>query len=181
MIFIKALVALFIRLYLGWSLLNSGIVKWKAGFSGTAVTGYLKGALGKTHSGLLASKGPQAAAHPDVTDTWAWMINHLFLPNAEVFAFLVKTGEVLIGLALILGLLTHVAAAFGIMLNFVFLLSGSASITGPMILGLSVLFLFGSASYLIGLDRFFMKNFVKSRPTLRSDWLKPFFPVETSK
>lgn len=178
MLAIKSVVSLLIRLYLGWSFLSSGMAKWQTGFGAPAVTAYLKGALTKTHAALLATKGPAAAAHPDVTDTWAWLITHIFLPNAGLFAFLVKTGEFLIGVALIVGLFTHLAAGLGLVMNFVYLLSGTASITGPMILGLSILFLFGSASYLIGLDHFLMNNLVHHRPTLRYAALKPFFPPE---
>ncbi|MHB9094677.1 MAG: DoxX family membrane protein [Eubacteriales bacterium] len=77
---------------------------------------------------MLSTKGSAAAAHPDVTATWAWVINHILLPNAGFFAFLIKLGEVAIGIALILGLFTHLAAGLGIFMNFVYLFSGTASI-----------------------------------------------------
>lgn len=171
-------VTFLIRLYLGWDFLNAGLGKWSSGFGSAAVTGYLKGALAKTSSALLAAKGPEAAAHPDVTDTWAWMITHIFLPNAGLFAFLVKTGEVLLGVALIIGLFTHLAAALGITMNFVYLLSGTASITGPMILGLGLVMLCGYRSYLIGLDRFVIPRLAGTWPTLQSHWLSWLFPVK---
>lgn len=172
------LITFLIRLLLGWDFLNAGLQKWQSGFGGAAVSGYLKGALGKTSSALLATKGPQAAAHPDVTDTWAWIISHIFLPNAGLFAFIVKTGEVLLGVALILGLFTHLAAALGITMNFVYLLSGTASITGPMILGLGLVILCGYRSYLIGLDRFVIPRLVYALPLLEADWLRWLFPAK---
>lgn len=178
MSYVGSLVTFLIRLYLGWDFLSSGLAKWNSGFGAAAVSGYLKGALAKTSSALLASKGPEAAAHPDVTDTWAWLITHIFLPNAALFAFIVKTGEVLLGVALIVGLFTHLAAALGITMNFVYLLSGSASITGPMILGLGLVILCGYRSYLIGLDRFFIPKLVAAYPALKSHWLGWLFPVK---
>ncbi|HEX3031188.1 MAG TPA: DoxX family protein [Bacillota bacterium] len=175
--YVTGLVTFLIRLYLGWEFLSAGLGKWSSGFGSAAVSGYLKGALAKTSSSLLASKGPQAAAHPDVTETWGWMITHIFLPNAGFFAFLVKTGEVLLGVALIVGLFTHLAAALGITMNFVYLLSGTASITGPMILGLGLIIVCGYRSYLIGLDRFLIPKLVAAFPSLESRYLRWLFPA----
>ena len=179
--YLEGVAALIIRLYFGWLFLSSGIGKWQTGFGGDAVTGFLKGALGKTSAGLLAAKGPKAALHPDVTDTWAWVITNVFLPYAEIFAFLIKLGEVAIGLGLILGLFTHLAAGLGITMNFVFLLSGTASITGPMILAFLALFWLGPESYLFGIDRFFMDRLVINHPKLKSEVIHTFFPAYSYK
>ena len=46
------------------------------------------------------------------------------IPNAGVFAYLVAFGEMLVGLGLIFGCLTGVAALFGLFINVNFLLSG---------------------------------------------------------
>lgn len=180
--YLKGLVALALRLYFGWIFLSSGLDKWKTGFNAAAVSGYLKGALGKTRGALLATKGPAAAAHPDVTDTWAWIIRHILLPNAEVFAFLVKVGEVAIGIALILGLFTHLAAGLGMFMNFIYLLSGTASITGPMILAFLIIFWLGADSYIFGVDRFFMNKLVLGHPNLSKTELgHTFFPAYSYK
>jgi thiosulfate dehydrogenase [quinone] large subunit len=168
-------------LFAGWAFLSSGLAKWRAGFDETAVTGYLQGALSKTSSALLAAKGPAAAAHPDVTNTWAWVINNIFLPNAGLLAWLVKFGEVAIGLALIIGLFTHLAAGLGSLMCFIYLLSGTASITGPLLLSFLIIFWLGSDSYLFGADRFFMNKLVKDHPTLNSDTMHPFFPAYSYK
>ena len=92
---VKSIVGLIIRLYAGWEFLSAGLGKWKTGFNGKSVAGFLQGGLAQTHDALLASKGPQAAAHANVTDTWAWLINHVFLPSSGVFAIVVKTGSAL--------------------------------------------------------------------------------------
>ena len=175
---IKAIVALLIRLYFGYSFLEAGIGKWKSGFNGQSVEGFLKGALAQTHDALLASKGAEAAAHANVTDVWAWVINHLMMPTSGVFAVIVKTGEVLIGLGLILGCFTTLAACFAILMNFTFLLSGTVSTNPQMLIGFLLILAFGAASYEIGLDRFFMKKLVARFPFLNRGWLKKPFPVE---
>jgi len=175
---LKAIIALAIRLYFGYVFLMSGISKFQSGFNGDSVSGFLKGGLALTRESLLASKGPAAAAHPSVTDTWAWLINHIFLPNAELFAFLVKAGEVLIGIGLILGCFTLLAAFFGMALNFCYLLTGTVSSNPQMVIGFLIILVFGAASYEIGLDRFFMKKLINKFPALKK--LKYFFPVKTT-
>lgn len=174
--YIKGFIALLLRLYFGWIFLSSGINKLQTGFGADAVSGYLKGALGKTSASLLATKGPEAAAHPDVTATWAWIIQHIFLPNAGIFAFLVKLGEVTIGVGLILGLFTHLAAGLGMIMSFTYLLSGTASITGPTIIAFLIIFWLGADSYLFGVDRFFMDSLVIRHPKLKSEGIHTFFP-----
>lgn len=175
---IKAIIALLLRLYFGYAFLISGIGKWQTGFDSKAVSGFLKGGLSLTHDSLLATKGAAAAAHPSVTDTWAWLINNVFLPNAGIFAFVVKSGEVLIGLGLILGCFTTLAAFFGMTMNFCFLLTGTVSSNPQMVLGFLVIIALGAASYEIGLDRFFMRKLTAKFPLLRKGWLRTPFPVE---
>jgi len=71
---------------------------------------------------------------------------------------LVKSGEVFIGLRLILGGFTTLAAFFGMMMNFCFLLTGIVSTKPQMVLGFLIIIVMGVASYQIGIDRFFMKR-----------------------
>lgn len=174
---IKATIALFLRLYLGYAFLTAGIGKFQTGFNANSVSGFLKGGLAQTHDALLATKGAAAAAHPSVTDTWGWLISHVFLPNAGIFALVVKSGEVLIGLGLILGCFTTLAALFGMIMNFSFLLTGTISTNPQMILGFLVIIAFGAASYQIGLDRFFMKNLTLKIPYLRKGWFRTLLPL----
>jgi len=181
MTYFAAIIGLTLRFYAGWTFLSSGINKWQTGFGGAAVSGYLNGALGKTSASLLAAEGPAAAAHPDVTATWAWFIKNIFLPNADLFAFLVKLGEVTIGAALIIGLFTHVAAGLGMAMCFVFLLSGTASTTGPLLISFLIIFWLGRESYLFGVDRFFMGNLVDNHPNLRTEVVHTFFPSHSYK
>ncbi|TGE32958.1 DoxX family membrane protein [Desulfosporosinus sp. Sb-LF] len=175
---IKAIIALLLRLYLGYDFLTAGIGKWQTGFDAKAVGGFLKGGLAQTHDALLASKGAAAATHANVTDTWGWLISHVLLPNAGIFALVVKSGEVLIGLGLILGCFTTLAAFFGMMMNFCFLLTGTVSTNPQMVLGFLLIIVLGAASYEIGLDRFFMKKLTVAFPRLNKGWLRTPFPIE---
>lgn len=175
---IKAIIALSLRLYLGYAFLTAGIGKFQTGFNAKSVGGFLNGGLAQTHDALLVTKGAAAAAHPSVTDTWGWLINQVFLPNAGIFAFIVKSGEVLIGLGLILGCFTTLATFFGMTMNFAFLLTGTVSTNPQMILGFLVIIAFGAASYELGLDRFFMKKLIGKIPLLGKGWFRTLFPQE---
>ena len=120
-----------VRVYVGYEWLLSGWGKlgnpaWTGDNAGTAVTGFLKGALAKT-SGL----------HPDVTSWYAAFIQNFALPNAETFSYLIAYGETAVGIALILGLLTGIAAFFGTFLNLNFLFAGTVSIN-PVLLFLQL-------------------------------------------
>src|SRR5690606_38286699 len=106
---------LIIRVYLGWAWLTAGWGKvtnpaWVGADAGTAVGGYLRGALGRA-----------TGDSPTVAGWYAWMIEHLFLPVAPLMSYLVAFGEVIIGIALILGLLTGAAAFFGGLMNVAFM------------------------------------------------------------
>lgn len=114
-----------LRIWLGWSWFTSGWGKvtnpaWVGENAGTAITGYLQGAL--------ARSGGDA---PSVAGWYAWMIENMFLPNATLFSYMVAFGEVLVGAALILGLLVGLSAFFGGFMNATFLLAGTLS-TNPV-------------------------------------------------
>jgi thiosulfate dehydrogenase (quinone) large subunit len=112
------------RLYLGWLWLAAGWGKvvspaWVGEQAGTAVSGYLQGAIAR------------AAAEPPTVNPWyAWLIERLFLPNVTLLSYLVAFGEVLVGLALIAGFLVGISAFFGGFMNVSFLLAGTLS-TNP--------------------------------------------------
>lgn len=114
-----------IRIYLGSLWLRSGWGKvtdpsWVGPDAGSAVRGFLGGALELT-----------AGDHPSVQGWYAWLIEHVFLPNAFLMSHLVAFGEVLIGIALIVGFLTGFVAFMGGFMNAAFLLAGTVS-TNPV-------------------------------------------------
>lgn len=138
---------LLLRLYVGWQWLSSGLEKvgnpaWVGADAGKAVTGFLQGALKKTGGEM-----------PDVTGWYARFIENVALPGAGLFSYLVTFGELAVGAALILGLLTGIAAFFGMLMNFAYLFAGTLS-SNPLLLLLGLLLVLAwRVSGWWGLDR----------------------------
>jgi thiosulfate dehydrogenase [quinone] large subunit len=142
----SAWIWLIIRLYVGYAWLTAGWGEitnpaWTGENAGAAVTGFMKGALGK------------AAEGKDVTGWYAWFLENAALPNAKLFSFVVAYGEFFVGLGLILGLFTGIAAFFGGLMNVSFLLAGTLS-TNPLLFILATwLVLAWKTAGWYGLDR----------------------------
>jgi thiosulfate dehydrogenase (quinone) large subunit len=143
---------LIVRVYLGWEWLQAGWEKvtnpagaWVGDQAGTALTGFLQGALKKT----AASCPPApAACHADVANWYASFINTFALPNAHFMSYLVAYGEILVGLALIIGFLVGISAFFGMFMNYNFMLAGSLSVNPVMfLLGLFLVLAWRIAGY----------------------------------
>lgn len=154
----SAWIWLIARLYLGWQWLNPGLHKvtdpaWMNG--GTALQGYWTKAVAL----------PAAPAKPQITYGWYrnFLLSLLEGGHYVWFAKLIAVGEVLIGIALILGLLTGLVAFAGAFMNFNFMLAGSAS-TNPVLFTLAVLLVLAwkVAGYW-GVDRYLL-------PTLGTPW-----------
>ncbi|OGH37585.1 MAG: DoxX family protein [Candidatus Levybacteria bacterium RIFCSPLOWO2_01_FULL_38_21] len=145
-----SLVWLAIRLYVGWIWLQAGIEKvqspvWTGTKSGVALTGFVTGALQKT-----------LGLHPDVQGWYATFLKDFVLPNSSLFSYLVAYGEVLVGIALILGFLTGIAAFFGGFMNMSFLLAGTVS-TNPILFLLELLLILAwRVAGWWGIDRFIL-------------------------
>lgn len=139
---------LFIRLILGIEWVRGAWEKigdsgWTASPTGAAVEGFLNGAIAKS------TQGP----HPEVPHWWHDLIDDVFLPNTEALAYLVAYGELLVGVALIAGVLTRPAALAGVVMNLAFLWSGTSSTNPPfVVLGLAIVFL-GTGAGTYGADR----------------------------
>jgi thiosulfate dehydrogenase (quinone) large subunit len=141
---------LVVRVYLGYEWLTAGFGKlgdpaWTGSASGTALAGFAKGALAKT-----------AGDHPQVSGWYGTFLQNIVIPNASLFAWLVALGETLVGVALIVGALTGIAAFFGIFMNANYLLAGTVS-TNPVlaILGVFIVLAWRNAGW-IGLDRWLL-------------------------
>ena len=138
-----------IRLFVGYEWLMAGWRKltnpagvWVGEKAGVAVSGFLNGALNKT-----------TGDHPDVQGFYAWFIQNVALPNAALMGYMVTFGELLVGIALILGLFTGIAAFFGGFLNANFLMAGTVS-SNPMLFVLATLLVLAwRTSGYWGLDR----------------------------
>lgn len=105
-----------IRVYIGFEWLTSGWGKVTGEFN---ARGFIEGAI--------AQAGGES---PEVQGWWAAFLEAIALPNADLFSFLVAWGEILVGIALIVGIFTNFSALMGIIMNFAFLLSGTVS-TNP--------------------------------------------------
>lgn len=139
---------LIVRLYVGyeWVMAGWGKVRssaWVGAHAGAAVTGFLTGALQKA-----------LGQHPDVSGWYAYFIQHVALPHAVLFSYLVSFGELAVGVALILGLFTGIAAFFGTFMNVNYLFAGTVSINPSILLLQLFLVLAWRTAGWIGLDRY---------------------------
>lgn len=123
-----AWVWLIVRLYLGLEWLKEGLEKlespdWIGSNSGAEVVEFVTVAIQKT-----------GGEHAEVLNWYARFLETVVLPNAKVWGYFVVFGEILVGVALILGLFTWIAAFFGSFMNMNYLLSGSVASNPIMLL-----------------------------------------------
>lgn len=148
---------LIVRVYVGWEWFIAGWDKignsaWTGDKAGTAISGFLNGALAKT-----------AGLHPDVQSWYGWFLKTIVLAYPVPWSYLVAWGELLVGVALILGIFTGIVAFFGMFMNLNYLLAGTVS-TNPILFvgGIGLILAWKIAGY-IGLDRFVL-------PRLGTPW-----------
>jgi thiosulfate dehydrogenase [quinone] large subunit len=89
-----------------------------------------------------------------VTPWYAAFINTFALPNATMMSYLVAYGELLVGIALILGFLVGVTSFFGMLMNYNFMLAGTLSSNPVMFLIALFLALAWRVSGYWGADRY---------------------------
>lgn len=148
---------LILRLYVGYEWINAGWGKlsnpaWTGSKAGAAITGFVNGALSKT-----------GGEHPDVQAWYAWFLRTLVLPYASAWSYLIVTGEVLVGIALILGIFTGIAAFFGSFMNMNYLLAGTVSSNPVLFVIATWLVLAWKTAGWWGLDRWVL-------PALGTPW-----------
>jgi len=145
-------VFLLLRVWLGYQWVDASMHKitnpaWVT--TGEALKGFWTGAVAIS---ATTGKGPI---------TFDWYRSFLqFMLNAQAytwFAKLVAYGEFLIGIGLILGAFTGIAALFGGLMNWNFMMAGSAS-TNPLLFVCAVAIILGwkVAGY-IGADYFLLR------------------------
>ena len=138
---------LLVRVYLGYLWFMAGLGKlfepgWITGEPGAAVAGFAQGAIQQT-----------TGEHPQVTGWYAGFLENVVVPNAAMFAYLVTFGEILVGLALITGLATGIAAFFGGLMNASFIFAGTAGANPLMFILAILLMLSWRVAGYWGLDR----------------------------
>jgi thiosulfate dehydrogenase (quinone) large subunit len=139
-----------IRLFVGFAWLDAGWHKftdpeWTQG--GAALRAYWERAAAIPEQG-----------RPPITYEWYRdFINTLLAGGHEGwFAWVITFGELAIGIGLIFGILTGIAAFFGALMNMSFLLAGSAS-TNPVLFTLAVgLMLAWKVAGYYGVDRYLL-------------------------
>lgn len=146
-----------LRIWLGWQWMQAGIHKvgdeaWTS--TGAALRGYLTRAVAIPETG-----------NPAITYDWYRSFLQTLLNGEHYvwFAKMVAWGEVLVGVGLILGAMTGFAAFFGAMMNFSFMLAGTAS-TNPVLFVAAVLIMMAwKTAGWIGVDRWLL-------PMLGTPW-----------
>src|SRR5579872_4145211 len=148
---------LLVRLYVGWQWLSAGYGKitsplWVGAKAGVALSGFLNGSILKT-----------TGAHPDVSGWYGYFLQHVVIQNVGWFSYVVAYGELLVGVALILGIFTGIAAFFGAFMNMNYLFAGTVSINPLMFLCELFLILAWRVAGWYGLDRWLL-------PLLGTPW-----------
>ena len=156
--------------------MNVGAQWFLAGYGklfGSESAGWASGASLKGFV-AFALKGA-SGTNPSVQGWYANFLQYWVLPHVGLFAFLVSWGEFAVGLGVLLGALTGIAAGFGVLMNLNYLLSGVVSINPVLgMFGLFLVFSWRVCGW-IGLDRFLL-------PALGLPWKagKVFQPQPTS-
>lgn len=138
-----------IRVYLGYAWMSSGWGKITGGVwaTGGPLQGFWRNAVSLPEGG-----------RPPIAFDWYRSFIQFMLDNQwyEWFAELIMYGELLVGVALILGAFTGVAAFTGSFMNWNFIMAGAASTNGLMLTLSILLILAWKVAGWYGLDRFLL-------------------------
>ena len=146
---------LILRLYLGYEWFSAALgdklesPTWR---SGAGLAGFLHGALAKA-----------GGSNPSVQGWYASFLRGVILPNAAFWAWVVAFGELLVGIALIVGIFTGLAAFFGGFMNFNYLMAGTVSLNPLLFVIATWLVVAWKVGGWYGLDRWVL-------PSLGTPW-----------
>lgn len=149
-----------IRLFLGFSWLTSG---W--GKATSPEGGWLDGGSALLAYWERAVAIPEAPARPPISYDWYRDFLTMLMDGHHEgwFSWIVVFGEIAVGIGLIIGALTGIAAFFGALMNMSFLLAGSAS-TNPVLFTAAIgLMLAWRVAGYYGVDRWLL-------PMLGTPW-----------
>lgn len=160
---------LVVRLWIGYEWLQAG---WGKVF-GAGREAWMGGGAALKGFATAAIQQSQVPDHPRVAYGWYVEFLKWIQSNASWMAKIIAVGEVLIGAALMLGLLTGIAAFAGLVLNFSFVFAGSAGVNPAFIIvGLFLVLAWRNAGHQ-GIDRFLL-------PALGTPWKPgPLLEAET--
>jgi thiosulfate dehydrogenase [quinone] large subunit len=144
---------LVIRLWLGYQWVSASLDKisspaWMQ--TGAALKGFFTGAVAVSASG-----------RPVIAFGWyrSFLLMLINTQSYVWFAKVISVGELVVGIALILGIFTGIAGFFGAFMNLNYIMAGTASTNGLLlVLGLLLLVAWKVAGY-IGAD-YFMIRFI---------------------
>jgi thiosulfate dehydrogenase (quinone) large subunit len=145
-----AWVWLLLRLYVGYQWVSAGWEKatsglWIGPHAGTAISGFFSGAIAKA-----------SGTNPAVASWYAWFISTVAIPHAALFSYVITLGELAVGVGLILGAFTGIAAFFGAFMNLNYLFAGTVSINPLLLLIELFLILAWRNAGWLGLDRWLL-------------------------
>ncbi len=139
-----------LRVWLGYDWITHGIDKLgnPAWMSGESLLGFWQRAVAV----------PEAPARPLIAFDWyRSFLQALIDGGSHVwFAKFVAVGELLVGIALVLGIFTGIAAFFGGLMNFNFMLAGTASTNPVLFLAAILLIMAWKVAGWWGMDRFLL-------------------------
>ncbi len=155
-----------LRIWLGYEWIDAASHKvtspaWMDG--GAALEGYWTRAISI----------PEQGRPPIAFDWYREFIDAMLVNEWHTwFAKLIAIGELAVGIALILGALTAIAAFFGLTMNVSFLLAGTASTNVILLLAALVLIMAWKVAGYWGLDRWLL-------PTLGTPWTRAREPRQS--
>ncbi len=140
------------RLYVGYEWIMAGWGKlgspaWIGSDAGTAIKGFFEGAVQKA-----------AGAHPAVSAWYGYFLTNIAIPHSVLFSYLITFGELAVGVGLVLGAFTGIAAFFGAFMNLNFLFAGTTSINPLLLLIQLFLILAWRNAGWWGLDRLLLPH-----------------------
>lgn len=141
---------LVLRLYVGYEWISAGWEKvtspqWTGAQAGVAIQGFFSGAVQK-----------MAGPNPAVSSWYGYFIMNIAAHHAVALSYVVAFGELAVGVGLVLGAFTGIAAFFGAFMNFNYLFAGTVSIN-PFLLFIELFLILAwrNAGW-IGLDRWLL-------------------------
>lgn len=145
-----------IRWVVGLAWIEAGFHKLKDGFD---AAGFLKGAVANP----VLDKATGEMVYPNFVN----FMEHFALPNVKLINILIPVGELLVGIGLLVGGLTAIAAFFGLLMNFMFLYAGTVS-TNPWLVMLGgIVMMAGANAGKFGLDYYLLPLLRKTFARIR--------------